>query len=141
MQNIYKTNASKVLNGFNLYVGPYPDLYDLIYFKLENFDCIWNLAHEASSILIEEKQHVSCVLFSDIKNNEPPSGKEFIDQLNMVVDLLKDGKRVYVHAFSNSFRTNLVIDLIKIKLGLMTKEDINVNNFEHNKKYIEDFNV
>lgn len=114
----------------SLFAGPIPEESDL---KLISPDVIWNLTSEFASWTNLEKRYAKIVLCAGINDHSYPKSNDFHDQLKIVVDALKNGKKVLVHCLGGIGRTSIAVACIKIILDKFTNEQAIqfVNNTFH----------
>lgn len=106
-----------------IYSGCAPEIETLELIKKNNIYCIWNLGREQVDLLEKEKQYVDRVLFANIRDYSIPDDKEhFLQQLNEVCDLLKEGKSVFLHCWFGHGRTGMTLACIKRELEGATSE-------------------
>lgn len=89
--------------------------WELNFFTKEcnNIDIIWNLLEESHGNIGQAKE-----IHSPINDFGIPADTEsFLQDVNTIISLLKDGKRIFVHCHSGTGRTAIALALVLIHLG------------------------
>lgn len=112
---IIKTNSG------TLYASHIPSVQEL---EGTYFDIIWNLTKEFSHYIETEKNYADNVLCAQIEDYQAPTDvRLYLTQLKIVVDALKQNKKVLVHCFGGHGRTGMTVAFIKHLLDKMSMED------------------
>jgi len=98
-----------------LYIGPFPSEEDLI--SNGPFDIIWNLSYELAlfdEIVSLEKSHCANLLLGNIEDYSIPNDLQlFNNQINYVVNCLKNQGKVFVHCVGGRGRTGMILSCLK----------------------------
>jgi protein-tyrosine phosphatase len=108
----------------NLYIGSKDDVMAVMEeIPQIKFDIIWNLAEELGFLIDDEKLYAKMVLTANIEDYGVPEDKvEFLRQLTLVVNVLRNGGDVLIHCFGGHGRTGIGLAAIKIMLEKLTAE-------------------
>lgn len=113
----------KIINTSSgtLYASPFPEPEDL---ENKYFDIIWNLTAEFKDYVEVEKKYADLVLCANILDYSAPTDVSlYFTQLNMVLDALRQNKKVLVHCLGGHGRTGMTIAFIKYYLDNIKMND------------------
>lgn len=100
-----------------LYYGGVPFQEDLESMRDNGVAVIWNLAAEYEPLLATESLYVPNVMFGNITDYDVPKDiGVFVEQLNTIVAMLKDEKKVFLHCASGRGRSSIALACIGVAL-------------------------
>lgn len=87
-----------------------------------HIDIIWNLLEKSHGNIGQAKE-----IWSPIEDFSIPTDFDnFYKRLDIIVNSLKSGKRIFVHCFSGCGRTSLGLATILVRLGSTTHEALRI---------------
>lgn len=110
--------------------GPIPSEQTLEYLLKKDVALIWNLMAECSGVADLEKNFF-IVINSKIEDFSIPDRSEFLHDLDLVCDYLKEGKNIYIHCLGGHGRTGMALAALGMRLARMTAEEA-LNFSQHN---------
>lgn len=99
--------------------GPIPSERTLEYLLKQNVALIWNLMAECSGVADLEKNFF-IVINSKIEDFSIPNRNEFLHDLDLVCEHLKEGKNIYIHCLGGHGRTGMALAALGMRLANMT---------------------
>lgn len=118
-------SKGKLLFGF------LPDEEVLELLKYEGVEVIWNLTAEHVDLAETEKLYCSEVFCAKIPDYHAPVDEAlFMQQLDLIVNSLANGKKVYVHCLAGRGRTGMALASIAVRMcGIGAEESLEMAKY------------